>query len=62
MEQSTSNIMYFSLAKKLYPESGYYAETGKKEWSVVIIRDESCRFNPRSCSKEGYFDEFLDKQ
>jgi len=28
VEQSTSNIMYFSLAKKLYPESGYYAETG----------------------------------
>ena len=28
MEQSTANIMYFSLAEKLYPESGYYAETG----------------------------------
>ena len=28
VEQSTANIMYFSLAEKLYPESGYYAETG----------------------------------
>ena len=28
MEQSTANIMYFSLAEQLYPESGYYAETG----------------------------------
>ena len=28
MEQSTANIMYFSLAEKLYPGTGYYRETG----------------------------------
>ena len=28
VEQSTANIMYFSLAKKLYPNSGYHSETG----------------------------------
>ena len=28
VEQSTANIMYFSLAKKLYPNSGYKSETG----------------------------------
>ena len=28
VEQSTANIMYFSLAEKLYPGTGYYRETG----------------------------------
>ena len=28
VEQSTSNIMYFSLAEKLYPGSGYFYEAG----------------------------------
>ena len=28
VEQSTANILYFSLAEKLYPESGYFSETG----------------------------------
>ena len=28
VEQSTANIMYFSLAEKLYPNSGYNSETG----------------------------------
>ena len=28
MEQSTANIMYFALARRLYPASGYKSETG----------------------------------
>ena len=28
VEQSTANIMYFSLAEKLYPNTGYHSETG----------------------------------
>ena len=28
MEHSSANIMYFALAARLYPESGYRSETG----------------------------------
>ncbi len=50
VEQSTANIMYFSLAKQLYPESGYYAETGgylsnlRNSTNIKKVRDYHKKF------------------
>ena len=50
VEQSTANIMYFSLAEKLYPNSGYHSETGgylqnlRNSTNIEKVRDYHRQF------------------
>ena len=50
VEQSTANILYFALAKKLYPNSGYHAETGgylqnlRNSTSITKVREYHKKF------------------
>ena len=50
VEQSLANLMYFALAQKLYPSSGYQAETGgylhnlRTSTSIAKVREYHKKF------------------